>query len=774
MRTFHGAALRGVPLVAALLFCLALAGQAQAQTYSISGTVKLAGVGFWNVTVKPSSGTAVTTDANGAYTISGLAAGTYTITPSKTDCTFTPAFWSVTVGPSATLKDFTAWVSGIYDEDFETGGLTKWPWTSYSTSGWHWMVTSAEKHGGTYSAKADTIGNDGYTWLSVSLTRAAGTVSFYCKVSSQSVYDKLEFFIDGVAQGSGWSGEQGWVKATCSVPAGTHEYAWEYSKNSYTSAGSDTAWIDDINFPPPPADYWIAGHVATTGIDWIPGVTVTATGGLSTTTNANGCYIFSGLLAGTYAVTPAKAEYTFAPASSSVTVGPSTDEVNFVGTVDTYTVSGSVKTGGGGAIAGATVTADSGASATTDAAGNYTISGLEAGTYTLTPTKTEYTFLPTSSSVTVGPDATGKDFVGTANTYTISGTVTLDGAGFTGVTVTSSSGAAVTTGAGGAFTIGGLVAGTYRITPTKEGYSFASTYMNVTVGPNATGKNFVATLITYYIHGRITSGGVALPGVTVTPSSGAADTTDSDGYYIIDDLLPGTYTVTPAKTNYTFSPVSTSVTVGPSTWTADFAATGIPAISLAPTCLTFSAVPGGANPASQTLDIWNSALETLNWSVSDDASWLSLSPTSGTSTGEHDTVTAAVDIAGLAGGTYTATVTAADSAAGNSPQTVAVTLYVGPAAPVMAPEPETTPGTSNQVSWSSVTGADQYEAQCSPDAGFTGTPAGTGWQAPTTATFGDLTIGQRYWYRARGGRVGAGGDDDLGADVAGRLRERRL
>ena len=47
----------------------------------------------------------------------------------------------------------------------------------------------------------------------------------------------------------------------------------------------------------------------------------------------------------------------------------------------------------------------------------YTLSGLAAGTYTLTVSKSGYSFAPTSRTVTVPPDATGQDFVGTPLTY---------------------------------------------------------------------------------------------------------------------------------------------------------------------------------------------------------------------------------------------------------------------------------------------------------------------------------------------------------------------
>jgi len=102
------------------------------------------------------------------------------------------------------------------------------------------------------------------------------------------------------------------------------------------------------------------------------------------------------------------------------------------------------------------------------------------------------------------------------------------------------------------------------------------------------------------------------------------------------------------------------------------------AIALSPEKFNFAATEGGSNPADQTLGIYNSGDGTLNWSISDDADWLSLNPTSGSSTGETDNIALSVDTAGLSANTYTATITITAPGAANSPQTMPVTLTVKP------------------------------------------------------------------------------------------------
>jgi len=99
-----------------------------------------------------------------------------------------------------------------------------------------------------------------------------------------------------------------------------------------------------------------------------------------------------------------------------------------------------------------------------------------------------------------------------------------------------------------------------------------------------------------------------------------------------------------------------------------------PTIAFGPSSLSFSAIQGGVNPQGQTFEIWNSGAGTLNWVVSDNADWLSLSPANGSSTGEHDEVTVSVNTAGMSAGDYSATITIAAAGATNTPRTLAVSL----------------------------------------------------------------------------------------------------
>ena len=99
-----------------------------------------------------------------------------------------------------------------------------------------------------------------------------------------------------------------------------------------------------------------------------------------------------------------------------------------------------------------------------------------------------------------------------------------------------------------------------------------------------------------------------------------------------------------------------------------------PIIGISPTSLNFKTA-AGVNPAPQTVNIDNIGADTLNWEASDDASWLTLSPTSGAA---PSLLTAAVNASGLSIGTYHATITIRSTNAFNSPVSVSVTLMVLP------------------------------------------------------------------------------------------------
>lgn len=80
--------------------------------------------------------------------------------------------------------------------------------------------------------------------------------------------------------------------------------------------------------------------------------------------------------------------------------------------------------------------------------------------------------------------------------------------------------------------------------------------------------------LTYAIFGRVTDeNGDPIPGVTVTSDVGHSATTDSNGNYMLDDLIADDYTITASKSGYTFTPTSRTINLPPNATAQDFVAT---------------------------------------------------------------------------------------------------------------------------------------------------------------------------------------------------------
>ncbi|MGD0283069.1 MAG: C10 family peptidase [Dissulfurispiraceae bacterium] len=111
---------------------------------------------------------------------------------------------------------------------------------------------------------------------------------------------------------------------------------------------------------------------------------------------------------------------------------------------------------------------------------------------------------------------------------------------------------------------------------------------------------------TYSISGTVTiSGGTGLPGVTMTLSgtSSATTTTESDGSYSFTGLSNGSYTISPGLSGYTFSPSNLNLSVNGANVTAQNITGTVSAYSLTVTLSgtgtgTVTSTPGGISCGS--------------------------------------------------------------------------------------------------------------------------------------------------------------------------------
>jgi hypothetical protein len=229
----------------------------------------------------------------------------------------------------------------------------------------------------------------------------------------------------------------------------------------------------------------------------------------------------------------------------------------------TFTVSGAI-TGTGSETVTLTQGATTVATATADASGNYSFANIANGSYTVTPTKSGFSFNPASQPVTVnGANVSVPNFTATALTFTVSGAISGTGS----ETVTLSQGATTvataTADASGNYSFANIATGTYTVTPTKNGFSFNPANRSVTVnGANVTVPGFTATPATqtFGISGTITGGGATVT-LTQNGATAATVTTDASGNYSFTNEANGAYTVTPSQAGVSFLPANSNVTV---------------------------------------------------------------------------------------------------------------------------------------------------------------------------------------------------------------------
>jgi Calx-beta domain-containing protein/carboxypeptidase family protein len=328
----------------------------------------------------------------------------------------------------------------------------------------------------------------------------------------------------------------------------------------------------------------ISGSVTSSGTG-LGGVTVTLSSALlppaTTSTASDGTYAFADVVDGDYTVTPTKANYAMSPLSQDVTVGAANvSDVDFSATLNQHTISGQI-TRGGSPLSGVTVTLSGGAAGadTTDGSGGYSFNVNAGGTYTVTPSLANHSFMPASQTFSNVTSNQTQNFSAVLNQHTISGQITRGGSPLSGVTVTltGTESGSTTANASGNYSFANLDAGgSYTVTPTLANNTFTPPSATINgLSQNET-RNFSATLNQHTISGQITRGGSPLSGVTVTltGTESGSTTANASGNYSFANLdAGGSYTVTPSLANNTFTPPNATVTNLSTTEMRNFAAT---------------------------------------------------------------------------------------------------------------------------------------------------------------------------------------------------------
>ena len=307
-------------------------------------------------------------------------------------------------------------------------------------------------------------------------------------------------------------------------------------------------------------------------------------------------------------------------------------------------------------IPGATVIAD-GKTATTNAQGGYTISGLAAGDYTLTAYANGYVQGSVDVTLRAGEGATANIALQSTGEPPVQGagsiggkvTDTSSGTPIAGCTV-SAGGKTTTSDSDGDFTISNLSPTSYTVTASKSGYQDGSATVTVEAGKTVT-ANIALTPVaptTGSISGTVTDASTGSPIANCTVSAGGKTAqTGSDGTYTIGNLTPGDYTVTASATGYVGGSAQVTV-VAENAATADIKLTAGVEVQV-PASVDFE-----ATETTKALPIRYTGGGTLQWSVTEQIPWLTVAPMSGSGAAD---LALTVDRSGLSaeGSPYTGT-----------------------------------------------------------------------------------------------------------------------
>jgi len=548
------------------------------QTFSLSGTISGPGGNGATVSVSGTSTATTTANASGAYSFAALPPGSYTVTASKTGFLFTPASQGVTLTANATANFSSAPSFSISGTITGAGGNgaavtvtgTATATTTASTTG---TYTISGLPAGTYTVSPSKVGSFAYTPTSRSVTITTANVT----ANFSSVQT---FSISGTISGPGGNAATvsltGAATATTTADAsGVYTFTGLVAGN-YTVAVSKTGYLftpasqavtltanATVNFSSAPS-FSISGTISGPGGS---AATVRLTGAATATTtaDASGAYIFTGLVAANYQVKASKTGFLFTPASQAVTLTANAT-VNF-SSAPTFSISGTIS-GPGGSAATVRLTGAATATTTADASGVYTFAGLAAGNYTVAVSKTGFLFTPASQAVTLTANATAN--FSSAPTFSISGTISGTGGNAATVQLTGAATVTVNASATGAYSFTGLVAGSYTVTPSNPGFVYTPASRAVTLSTANVTANFTSAVQTFTISGTVTGAGASGATVNLTGAATASTTTNSSGAYSFTGRANGSYTVTVSKSGFVYTPASQAVTVNGANATANF------------------------------------------------------------------------------------------------------------------------------------------------------------------------------------------------------------
>ena len=131
-------------------------------------------------------------------------------------------------------------ITGAFDAAVGNPGL------GWSTGGdADWVVQTTTRQSGLEALQSGAVARNDSSWVETVLT-GPGDLSFYWRTDAAS-NDSLELLFDGASQTS-ITGATGWAQELLSIPEGDHRLRWLFSKNAFSSTGTDSGYLDSVVF----------------------------------------------------------------------------------------------------------------------------------------------------------------------------------------------------------------------------------------------------------------------------------------------------------------------------------------------------------------------------------------------------------------------------------------------------------------------------------------------------------------------------------------------
>ncbi|WP_216361440.1 choice-of-anchor C family protein [Candidatus Chloroploca asiatica] len=307
-----------------------------------------------------------------------------------------------------------------------------------------------------------------------------------------------------------------------------------------------------------PLTYSVRGRVTSAGAG-LAEVIITD-GTRSATTGSDGTYLLTGVPPGTYTLTPSRSGYGFAPAARVVTVNSNLADQDFTAvevSASNLVLNGSFEEPDVGArwqrfSAGATMGQWLIGAGDVDLVGLYwqaadgkqslELAGDRIGSvHQDLATQPGTTYL-LSFAMSGNPDRAGLKQMEVYWGGALVDTLTFDTRGQSRTAM-------------------GWVVHAYAVTASSATTRLQFTSLTSAYGPVIDQVRVEATgLQLFTVQGRVSTGGVGLAGVTIANGTHVT-ITDDEGRYTLNGVPPGSYTLTPARSGYTFTPATRIITL---------------------------------------------------------------------------------------------------------------------------------------------------------------------------------------------------------------------